>query len=63
MDDIIAYLVGRGIKDPDTVKLLRSVRFRLVRSDENYLCVTHDLKLDRINLETDKGIITKAYIG
>lgn len=63
MEEIIAYLVGRPLKDEETVKVLSGFRVRTVRQDENYFVVTHDLRFDRLNLEVDNGIITKAYIG
>lgn len=64
MEEIIAYLVGRPVEDEDTQKvLLGKLRVRFVRKDRDHLIVTQDLRSDRINLEVDNGIITKAYIG
>lgn len=63
MEEIITYLIGRHIKDEDTVKVLENSKFRIVRRDKDNFIVTMDLRLDRLNLETDDGIITKAYIG
>jgi len=63
MEDIIAYIVGRGFDDEDTKKVLGGLRFRIVRDGSNFPIVTEDLRFDRLNIEIDNGIITKAYIG
>ena len=36
---------------------------RVVRRDAENFAVTLDYRLDRINLEIDNGIVTKAFIG
>jgi hypothetical protein len=39
------------------------LRWRDVRRDgQAYVC-TRDYRLDRVNLETEKGIVTRAYLG
>ena len=36
---------------------------RVIRRDAENFTVTMDYRLDRINLEIDNGIVTKAFIG
>lgn len=36
---------------------------RVTREDETNYAITMDFRLDRINLELDKGIITKCGVG
>ena len=37
--------------------------FRLMREDDQRFFGTMDLRLDRLNFETDNGKITKCYVG
>ena len=36
---------------------------RVTREDSTHFMLTHDLRFDRVNLEVDNGIVTKADLG
>ena len=40
-----------------------NINYRVIREDETNNIVTMDLRSDRLNLEFDKNIVTKCYIG
>lgn len=48
-----------AIKLADAAKL----RLRITKIDKKARIVTRDYRLDRINVEIDKGIIVHAYLG
>lgn len=40
-----------------------NVDYRIVREDDKHAVITMDLRFDRLNLEIDKGIVTRLDIG
>lgn len=54
-----------GVKKERVLECLKdnNIDYRIVREGENSFPITADLKDNRINLEIDDNIVTKAYYG
>ena len=57
-----------GMTEPEAISLIEGVSSekltaRVVRRDDENFVITMDYRLDRINLEIDGGLVTKAYVG
>ena len=57
-----------GKTESESISLIEGVSSeklsaRVVRRDDENYAVTMDYRLDRINLEIDGGLVTKAYVG
>ncbi len=61
--DFIEYLIGKSIEEARLVCVESNRDFRVVREDSTQYIITMDLRLNRINVEVDNGIITFADIG
>lgn len=56
-------LVGQEKEMVDACLSANEIIYRIVREDDQHFIVTMDLRLDRLNLEIDKGIVTKIEVG
>lgn len=61
--DLLESLIGMEKEEGLKLCLDNKYQFRITREDSNNYVVIMDLRFDRINLEIDKGIITKSNIG
>jgi hypothetical protein len=57
-----------GMSEEDAIQTIEGISSeqltaRVVRRDDENFAVTMDYRLDRINLEIDNGVVTKASIG
>ena len=54
-----------GLTESEAIKKVkdRGLHARVTRRDKNYCVVTRDFRLERINLELDRGLVTKVYNG
>jgi uncharacterized protein YcfL len=57
-----------GMTEVDAIQTIEGISSeqltaRVVRRDGESYAITEDYSLSRINLEIDKGIVTKTYIG
>lgn len=57
------FLVGKQLDDAITDIKGHGLTPRIVRQDHNNHTITMDLKMDRVNLEVDKGIVTYYNVG
>lgn len=57
------YLIGQTEDEVNAFLPYCSYDRRTVRKDEAHYVITCDLKLDRLNLEFDNGVVTKCYLG
>jgi hypothetical protein len=57
-----------GMSEADAIQTIEGVSseqltYRVTRRDDESYPMTMDYRLDRINLEIDNGVVTKASIG
>lgn len=62
-NELLESLIGLTKEEGTKVCLDNDYKVRITREDSNNYVTTMDLRFDRINLELDKGIITKCDIG
>ena len=62
-NELLESLIGLTKEEGTKVCLDNDYKVRITREDSNNYVITMDLRFDRINLELDKGIITKCDIG
>ena len=62
-NELLESLIGLTKEEGTKLCLENDYEFRITREDSNNYVITMDLHFDRINLELDKGIITKCDIG
>jgi hypothetical protein len=62
-NELLESLIGLTKEEGSKVCLENDYKVRVTREDSNNSVITMDLRFDRINLELDKGIITKCDIG
>lgn len=55
--------LGKTKAQADAVAASNNLVTRVVRIDNQYFPGTTDARFDRVNLEIDNGVVTKAYIG
>lgn len=63
IDMLISVLPGKTKKEAIDLCKQGGYLPRITKEDENHFVVTHDFRFDRINLEIEKGIVTKANLG
>jgi hypothetical protein len=61
--DIDKKLVGMGKKDAEYLCRKTMTPFRIVREDSKGYMITDDYRPNRINIEIDKGKVTKTTWG
>ena len=62
-NELLESLIGLTKEEGSKLCLENDYKVRVTREDSNNYVIAMDLRLDRINLELDKGIITKCDIG
>lgn len=62
-DALCYYIEGKTRDHADAVFHLMLIPYRITRRDDEHYIVTYDFRFDRINLEIDEGIVTKADVG
>lgn len=67
MSDKMKFNIDNIIGEPEDYSIQECINFgfdyRIVRKDHKPFVITHDLKVDRVNLEIENGIVTNAYYG
>ena len=58
-----ADFVGLTLGEAESVAAAQGLTSRVVRIDDEWLPVTSDYSLDRVNFELDNQYVTKAYLG
>jgi len=61
--DITEWLIGRYLNGIRSDLAHTNYIIRVVKINSKPLIVTSDFRTDRINLEVNRGVIIKAYIG
>lgn len=56
-------IIGLDLKSAEEIIKSRDLSYRIVRIDGTNFIITDDLKLDRLNLEIENGIIVNCYGG
>lgn len=56
-------IIGLDLKSAEEIIKSRDLSYRIVRIDDTNFIITDDLKLDRLNLEIENGIIVNCYGG
>lgn len=62
-NELLESLIGLTKEEGTKVCLDNDYKVEITREDSNNYVITMDFRFDRINLELDKGIITKCDIG
>lgn len=62
-ENLATKLVNSTKEEAIETLTVMNVSWRLVREDEEYFMLSHDLRDDRINLTIDDGIVTSATVG
>ena len=63
MDILVSSLVGKTKEEAANLCRANGYFPRVVREDGVGFMITMDLRFDRINLDIDKGLVTRASIG
>lgn len=56
-------IIGLDLKSAEEIIKSRDLSYRIVRIDDTNFIITCDLKLDRLNLEIENGVIVNCYGG
>ena len=56
-------IIGLDLKSAEEIIKSKDLSYRIVRIDDTNFIITHDLKLDRLNLEIENGVIVNCYGG
>jgi hypothetical protein len=62
-NELLESLIGMNKESGTELCKENDYKVRIKREDSNNYVITMDLRFDRINLEIDKGLITKCDIG
>jgi hypothetical protein len=62
-NELLESLIGMDKESVTELCKENDYKVRITREDSNNYVITMDLRFDRINLEIDKGLITKCDIG
>ena len=62
-NQLLESLIGMNKESGTELCKENDYKVRITREDSNNYAITMDLRFDRINLEIDKGLITKCDIG
>lgn len=62
-DALCYYVKGKTDNHVQRVLEIMEIPYRITRRDDEHYIVTYDFRFDRINLEIDEGIVTKADVG
>ena len=62
-NELLESLIGMDKESGSELCREKDYKVRISREDSNNYAITMDLRFDRINLEIDKGLITKCDIG
>jgi hypothetical protein len=62
-NELLESLIGMNKESGTELCKENDYKVRIKREDSNNYAITMDLRFDRINLEIDKGLITKCDIG
>ncbi len=62
-NELLESLIGMDKESGSELCREKGYKVRITREDSNNYAITMDLRFDRINLEIDKGLITKCDIG
>jgi|LakMenEpi03Aug12_release.lakeMendotaPanAssembly.Ray.scaffolds.fasta_scaffold2991336_2 hypothetical protein len=62
-NELLESLIGMNKESGTELCKENDYKVRITREDSNNYAITMDLRFDRINLEIDKGLITKCDIG
>ena len=62
-DEFLESLLGLSEEEAVNRCIDNGHRVRVTRTDDRYYIITMDLRFDRVNLELDNGVITKADVG
>jgi len=60
---LVRRLVGKGHDEAIELVHFFRLRSRTVSIDGQHAVVTRDHRTDRVNLEVERGRVTKAYLG
>jgi hypothetical protein len=60
---LLSSIVGKTTKEGKDLANFNGYLFRVIREDDEQFFVTMELRGDRIQVEIDNGIITKASIS
>ena len=60
---LLQGLVGMDLTQATHLCQVSGFDSRVTREDSTHFMLTHDLRFDRVNLEVDNGIVTKADLG
>ena len=60
---LLESLIGLTKEEGSKLCLENDYNVKVTREDSNNYAITMDFRFDRINLELDKGIISKCDIG
>lgn len=56
-------IIGLDLKSAEQIIKSKDLSYRIVRIDDTNFIITRDLKLDRLNLEIENGVIVNCYGG
>jgi hypothetical protein len=56
-------IIGKTVKEAEEIAFSLGLTVRLTRLDEDKFVGTCDLRMDRVNVEIEKGKVVKAYVG
>lgn len=58
-----AQFIGLTLGDAIALAKKEELDYRIVKSDGQDFIITMDLRVDRLNFETEKGFINQVYFG
>lgn len=63
VQDLFSKLMGRDKITAANLCRQFKMKPRMCREDKAVYIITHDLDLERVNLEYDNGLVTNVYLG
>lgn len=63
MEKDVSIYIGQNKEDFESYCDENNIDYRILSEDDNHYIVTADLKMNRLNIHLNAGIITSIYLG